>query len=37
MVREFATGKIAYPDVRYYENTDYAETYMVEFLMAEKQ
>lgn len=37
VVRGFAADKIAYPDVRYYENTDYAETNMVESLMAAKQ
>ena len=29
VVRGFAADKIAYPDVRYYENADYAETNMV--------
>lgn len=37
VVRGFAADKIAYPDVRYYDNTDYAETNMVESLMAAKQ
>lgn len=37
VVRGFAADKIAYPDVRYYENADYAETNMVESLMAAKQ
>lgn len=37
VVRGFAADKITYPDVKYYENVDYADTNMVESLMAAKQ
>lgn len=37
VVRGFAADKITYSDVKYYENTDYASTNMVESLMAAKQ
>lgn len=37
VVRGFAADKIAYSGVKYYENTDYANTNMVESLMAAKQ
>lgn len=37
VVRGFAADKITYPDVKYYENVDYANTNMVESLMAAKQ
>lgn len=37
VVRGFAADKIIYPDVKYYENADYANTNMVESLMAAKQ
>lgn len=37
VVRGFAADKITYPDVKYYENADYANTNMVESLMAAKQ
>lgn len=37
VVRGFAAEKIAYPGVIYYENKDYAETNMVESLMAARQ
>ena len=37
VVRGFAADKITYADVKYYENEDYANTNMVESLMAAKQ
>lgn len=37
VVRGFAADKITYPEVKYYENADYANTNMVESLMAAKQ
>ncbi len=37
VVRGFAADKITYPGVKYYENVDYANTNMVESLMAAKQ
>lgn len=37
VVRGFAAEKIRYPDITYYENNDYANTNMVESLMAAKQ
>jgi len=37
IIRGFAADKITYPDVKYYENTDYANTNMVESLMVAKQ
>lgn len=37
VVRGFAADKITYPGVTYYENADYANTNMVESLMAAKQ
>lgn len=37
VVRGFAADKITYSGVKYYENADYANTNMVESLMAAKQ
>lgn len=37
VVRGFAADKITYPDVKYYENADYANSNMVESLMTAKQ
>lgn len=37
IVRGFAAEKIAYQNVKYYENTDYADTNMVESLMTVRQ
>ena len=37
VVRGYASEKIQYSDVRYYDNEDYANTNMVESLMAAKE